>query len=242
MATTGAASVTIDGRRYPGWSGFVVRAGAVLSLDELEGARAYLAIQGGIDVPPVLGSRSTDLESGFGGHQGRRLVRGDRLRIGVGTRHMAPGMRLRHPSPPAVQHPLLTRVVLGPRAQEFSRQARSTLLSAGYRMSPRSNHIGIRLDGPAIEAAPRGSRVSEPMPVGGIQVTPAGQPVILLNARGTIGGYALIATVVSSDVWKLGQLRPGDTVRFEDVSLAEAREIGLDAYRELQGTEPVAET
>ncbi|HEV3309909.1 MAG TPA: biotin-dependent carboxyltransferase family protein, partial [Chloroflexota bacterium] len=238
IATTGTEMITVDGNTAPGWTGMPILAGQTVAMGTPSGARAYLAVRGGFDVPVVLGSRSTNLVSGFGGFHGRALVAGDSVTVGEHNLAGLPDGALKHPGPPVTSRLLVVRVVLG--SDDFSRATLQVFLDSEFRMSPRSNHIGIRFDGPAIESRSRGDLISRPMPVGGVQVTPAGQPVVLLAARGTIGGYPLIATAISCDVWRLGQLRPGDSVRFEAVSVELGREISLEAYRELETQQPIA--
>ncbi len=223
VSTTGARDVRVDGSERPGWAGFRLSAGSTLHIKELDGARAYLAVHGGIAVDRVLGSRSTNLESQFGGFMGRALRAGDRLPLVAGPVPMAAGQVLRHPHPPRVNRPLVTQIVPGPRLEAFGTQALRTLLESRYSMSPHSNYVGVRLSGPAIPAPPEGMRISEPMPIGGIQITPAGEPIVLLGARGTIGGYPLIATASMSSVWAMGQLRPGDEMVFSQVTVDAAR-------------------
>lgn len=231
IATTGAQTVNVDGSQYPPWAGFWVRKGATVALEKLSAARAYVAVHGGIAVEPVLGSRSTDLESCFGGYEGRGLKAGDVLPVGdAAPLTYGRGETLRHPSPPVLEYPLSIRAVPGPREYEFSPDAIASFFAEEYRVSSQSNHVGLRMDGLAIPTPSRGTRISEPMPVGGVQVTPRGQPIVLLNARGTIGGYPLIATVISTDVWTLGQARPGDRVRFEKVAIEEAQAIVREAH------------
>ena len=99
--------------------------------------------------------------------------------------------------------------------------------------------MAVRLQGPVIPAPPRGTRISEPMPVGGVQVTPAGQAIALLRARGTIGGYPLLATIITPDTWIMGQTRPGDEVRFAAISVQRAQSLTRDAYAELEHMTPV---
>jgi len=240
LATTGAQGVLVDGRERPSWAGFWVDAGSTVAIPRTTGARAYLAIHGEIAIEPVLGSRSTDLESGFGGYQGRALAAGDVIPIRSAD---APAYSrreiLRHPHPPEPRYPLRVRAVQGPRDDDFPPEAYSRLATATFRVSSRSNHMGLRLDGEPILTMSRGTRISEPMPVGGVQVTPGGQPVVLLNARGTIGGYPLIVTVCSTDLWQLGQARPGDDVQFHLVSVGEAQMVRREAYRDLQNVQPV---
>jgi antagonist of KipI len=238
LATAGFTEIAVDGRTVAGWSGFLVAAGSEVTCGEPRGARGYIAVHEGIDVPLVLGSRSTNLESRFGGYGGRALERGDRLPLSLKPRP-APAMRgLRLPSPPRLERPLTVRVVMGTRVEEFSARAVADFLATRYGMSPRGNHVGIRLDGPAVESGSRGARLSEPMPIGGVQITPAGQPIILLNARGTIGGYPVIATVITPDTWRLGQLRPGEELQWEEVAFDQAQKITRHEYRELATAEP----
>lgn len=240
LASTGADAVTVDGREYPGWAGFWVPAGAMVSVKKVTGARAYIAVGGGIAVDSVLDSRSTDLESGFGGYEGRALKAGDIVPIGEsGRASYVWGQSLQHPDPPPHESPLRVRVVAGPRDDAFSATTAEVFYGNEFRVSSQSNHMGIRLDGVAIPAPPRGSRISEPMPVGGVQITPSGQAIVLLNARGTIGGYPLLATVITPDVWRLGQSRPGDRVRFEAVTVAEAQAATRLEMEELASVTPV---
>lgn len=240
LATTGAGGVMMDGREYPSWASFWVPAGSAVSIKKLTGARAYIAVGGGIAVDPVLDSRSTDLESGFGGHEGRALQAGDELSIGhSGQASYVWGQSLQHPHPPRLGRPLRVRVVEGPREDEFPSVAAGVFYGNEFRVSSQSNHMGIRLDGITIPAPPRGARISEPMPVGGIQVTPNGQAIVLLNARGTIGGYPLLATVITPDLWRLGQVRPGDAVWFQAVTVAEAQAATRLEMEGLANTAPV---
>jgi antagonist of KipI len=239
LSTAGFAEVKVDGETLPGWAGFPVHAGSTMSCGTPEGARGYLAVHGGVLVPEALGSRSTNLESRFGGFEGRPLETGDTLAVGTWTEPPL-AISLRHSHPPSIQRPLTARVVMGPGVEEFSSRSVGDFLATTYTMSPQSNHVGIRVDGAPIEAGSRWSRLSEPMPIGGVQITPAGQPVILLNARGTIGGYPVIATVITPDVWRLGQLRPGDEVRFSEIPFDEAREITRGAYKDLNRLAPAA--
>ncbi len=232
VATTGAVEIRVDGAERPSWAGFWLHAGSVLEVKKLDGARAYLALNGGIQVEPVLGSRSTNLESGFGGFEGRALRREDRLPLMPAVVHFGPRSVLRHPHPPRYAPPVVACVVLGPRQEAFGPEAPTVFLNSRFRISPRSNHVGLRLDGTPIPTAPRGTRISEPMPIGGVQVTPAGQPIILLGGRGTIGGYPLLATVTTRSVWALGQGRPGDEVHFQQVAPAEARAATIALWRD----------
>lgn len=237
IATTGVDYVFVDGRSQPSWASFPVPAGRLVDCQELQGARGYIAVGGGLDVPEVLGSRSTNIESAFGGYHGRRTWSGDRIRI----RGSAAGSRtdrVAHPALPQIASHLEINAVMGPDFEAFSSEAVGTFLSSTYVMSPRSNHVGIRLDGPSVLTRSGKARVSQPMPVGGIQITPSGQPIILLNSRGTIGGYPLIGVVITPDLWKLGQLQPGQSLACAEVSFDKAVETTKAALRDLANIRP----
>jgi antagonist of KipI len=231
IATCGVESPSIDGGPIEPWTAVRLPAGSVLSCEKLHRLRGYIAVQGGLDVPTVLGSRSTDLTSGFGGWQGRPLRSGDSIPIGSSEIHMP--QELRCDWREWIDSPLELRVVTGPRVEELAASELAQFLKSTYRVSHQSSHVGVRLEGPSIETASHGSRISEPMPIGGIQITPAGNPVVLLAARGTIGGYPVVAVVITPDVWRLGQARPGDEVRFREVSFDQASEITRKAYEQL---------
>ena len=178
------------------------------------GARAYLAVAGGIDVPPVLGSRSTDLASGLGGLAGRPLRRGDQLGVGQWT---DPGV-FRVPSAVSVILPkggATLRVLPGPDEDRFNSRAMEVFGQARFTLGPESNRMGYRLRGPSLELVRTDPLLSSATPVGTVQVPPSGQPILLMADRQTTGGYATIATVISADVSVAGQLAPGDWIAFE---------------------------
>ena len=178
------------------------------------GARAYLAVGGGIDVPPVLGSRSTDLASGLGGLAGRPLCVGDRLKVGLvtGARRprVSPVMRVTLPDGGAT-----VRVMPGPDGDRFTPGAMAVFGQARFTLEPESNRMGYRLRGPTLELAESQPLLSGATPAGTVQVPPSGQPILLMADRQTTGGYAKIATVISADLPVAGQLAPGDWIAFE---------------------------
>jgi KipI family sensor histidine kinase inhibitor len=191
---------------------FAVAAGSVLRLGApATGLRSYVSINGGIDVPPVLGSRSADLRSGLG-HA--RLRPGERLPVG------RPRSLVENPIPerprPLVSGAVVLRAIAGPRDDWFSAAALAALGTASYQVSPSSDRTGLRLDGPPLQRAPgRTSELpSEGVAAGSLQVTHDGQPILLLADHPTTGGYPVIAVVVSADLGLAAQLRPGQQVRF----------------------------
>lgn len=171
--------------------------------------RAYLCIAGGFGVPMVLGSRSTDLAARIGGYRGRPLRAGDRL---PGGKLLMAFIDPRRPRLYANrEHPF--EVMRGPQADRFDPAMFERFLTATFAVSPQSNRVGLRLDGPRLVPS-QADIISEGMVTGAIQVTGSGQPIVMLPGRATVGGYPKIAVVVDADLDRLGQLAPGDRVRF----------------------------
>jgi biotin-dependent carboxylase-like uncharacterized protein len=214
IALTGApAPVTVRGRSVSLNSPISVPAGGKLEMGApAEGMRTYVAVRGGIDVAPVLGSRSTDVLSGLGPAP---LAAGDRLPVGADV--VGPPNVDIAPVAGWAAEPVL-RVVLGPRDDWFS--SVRPLLSDVYQVTADSNRVGIRLDGPALERARKGELPSEGMVAGSLQVPPAGQPILFLADHPVTGGYPVVAVVVDEDLPLAAQLRPGQRLRFR---LAAAR-------------------
>jgi 5-oxoprolinase (ATP-hydrolysing) subunit C len=195
--------------------------GAVLRIGAAkDGARAYLAVGGGFAAAPVFGSVATHVRSGIGGLEGRALRQGDTLPL-AGTAPTGPELRLAGDAAPV--HPRL-RIVPGPQDEYFTKDALAALLDGEYTITAQSDRMGMRLAGKPLAHAKGFNIVSDAIAPGSIQVPGGGQPIILLADRQTTGGYPKIATVISADLPALGQMRPGDRVRFEAVGLDAARE------------------
>jgi KipI family sensor histidine kinase inhibitor len=202
--------------RVPHGSTVRVPAGAVVRLGAPQtGLRSYLAVRGGVDMPPVLGSRSADLRSGLGPAP---LRPGDLLPVApAGQRPgTAPGTSAgtRPPAMPVPGEPTVLRVVPGPRDDWFAPGAVRRLCADTFLVTPASDRAGLRLDGPAVQRARGGELLSEGMATGSLQVPPNGKPILLLAEHPVTGGYPVIATVVSADTGLAAQLRPGGKVRF----------------------------
>jgi antagonist of KipI len=243
VALAGAdMQAAIDGRTLPAWSAAPVPAGATLACGiATTGARAVLAVRGGIQVPPVLGSASTHVPSGLGGHAGRALLRGDRLSIGdlaAGpppvTRRVDPGARAAlapdsfaaaTAAPGSVVVTL--RVTAGTQTDCFDAPSRRLLVDGEYRVGSASDRMGLRLEGAPIPPPAGGTMLTEGMPLGAVQIPPAGQPVILFVDHQTTGGYPVIASIATADLSCVAQLRPGARVRFEMIPLDTARRLLL---------------
>jgi biotin-dependent carboxylase-like uncharacterized protein len=169
------------------------------------GARAYVSVRGGIAVEPVLGSRSTDLLTGLGPPP---LRAGDLLAVGPEPATAPAGIAALLPHGPAL------RIRPGPRDDWFAGDAIDLLVGSSWRVSPSSNRVGIRLEGPALRRERRDELLSEGLVTGALQVPPSGQPILLLYDHPTTGGYPVLAVVLSDDLPLAGQLRPGDRVGF----------------------------
>lgn len=194
--------------------------------------RGYVAISGGISVPLVLGSRSTDSRADFGGWQGRGLKAGDRLPIGEAHAGPEPGA-WKIGWPEAVRNTLELRFLKGLQADWFSQEAREVFQNAVYQISPVSDRMGVRLEGPELERERSEEMVSQPVVAGSVQVPPAGRPIVLLAERQTIGGYPQIGHVISADLPKLARAWPGRRLRFREVTLDEARAAWAALRRDL---------
>lgn len=182
------------------------------------GAVCYLAVEGGFDVPPALGSISTYGRATLGGYEGRALLAGDRLPL----RLTAAPERQPVSLDVTIGAPAALRVMRGPNADYFKPAAFETLFDAAYTVSPASDRMGIRLTGPALEREIPGEIPSQGTAAGSMQVPADGQPIMLMADRQTTGGYPRIATVIGADIAAAGRLTAGMKIRFEEVSRAEA--------------------
>jgi biotin-dependent carboxylase-like uncharacterized protein len=212
----------------PPWRSIRVGPGDFLSFQALKrGCRGYLAVTGGIEVPEVMGSRSTYVGGGLGGFSGRPLKKGDILRCGAGRLLDRP-RAMPEEWIPENTGDIVLRAVPGPQEDFFS-EGLEALFSSPFMVTAKADRMGYRLQGPPVvqaEGAPK-SIISEPTVPGGIQIPADNQPIILLVEQ-TVGGYTKIATVISTDLPRLAQATPGDTVRFERVDLETAHTL----YRE----------
>jgi biotin-dependent carboxylase-like uncharacterized protein len=227
IALTGAdVAPKLNGAPMPMYTAVCVKAGDSLKCGFAQkGCRAYLAVAGGLDVKSVLGSQSTNLKCKIGGFEGRALAAGDKIgfRKAVSTllqmeyRHLAIETEIRQPQ--------TVRVVTGLQLDYFSDKGVKTFFETEYTLSADSDRMGIKLEGEAVESKNGVDIISDGIPLGGIQIPSSGKPIIMMADRQTTGGYAKIATVISADIAKLAQLKPGDSVRFKEISLKKAQRI-----------------
>jgi antagonist of KipI len=217
----------------PGHAGLVTKDDELLMAAPSAGSRAWLAISGGIDVPLVLGSRSTDLRGGFGGHQGRALRDGDVLALGNSDLKIEASWKDRRVSEWSAPTPWAStahrerflRLVRGAHWDCFTPAAQSSLVTNSFVVTPDSDRMGARLDGRELDRIDAADLLSEAVAPGTLQVPPDGKPILLLGDCQTIGGYPKIAHVITVDLPIAAQLWPGDAVRFREVSLAEAQDL-----------------
>jgi antagonist of KipI len=243
ISITGAdLSATLENHPMPRMRATNVSAGARLTFGEpIKGCRAYIAFRGGIDVPIVLGSRSTYLRANIGGFRGRALAKEDVLSIGepeVQARSISPSIAM--PAPPRDE--VVVRAMRGRHFEELSFASRTTLFSADgepFRISAQSDRMGYRLDGPVLTMERPLEILSEPVAFGTVQLPPGGNPIILMADRQTTGGYPRVLDIASVDLPLLAQSAPGTRVRFSEVSLEEAQ--SLYVAREMTWTSSFAQ-
>lgn len=220
----------------PSWKLLTVEGGTRLKFGAcVRGCRGYVAVAGGIDVEPVLGSRSTFLRGRFGGFGGRALRDGDGLKVGrteisaARRRGTNPAWRIDPRILPSYSNEATVRVVLGAHAVDFG----AGWPGATFKVSPQSDRMGLRLRGPALSRRAGGEGLSTAVAPGTIQVPPDGQPLVLMADAQTIGGYPQIGHAIGVDLPLLAQLRPGDSVRFVEIALDEAHALAQTRERAL---------
>jgi antagonist of KipI len=222
--TGGNLSPLLNNTPLPMWESVAVHPEDILQFKGVRtGCRAYISVAGGIDVPIVMGSRSTYVAGKIGGVDGRPLAAGDRLNKGEGTAKA--GIRVPPELIPRYADDIEIRVILGPQDDYFSDGIKN-FFGSTFKVSAKADRMGYRLEGNPIphKGGVDKSIISEPSVPGGIQVPPDGQPIILLVEQ-TVGGYTKIATVISPDIGKVGQTKPGNRIHFRQVDLDESHRI-----------------
>ena len=226
--TGGDLGPTLDGKPISNYCAVSVEAGQVLRFTGPKtGCRAFIAFAGGLDIPVVMGSRSTYMKAKIGGLEGRKLAKDDVIGFRA-PRTQLKNMKDRNLYPEFVPRDVYTvRVVMGPQDDAFTDAGVKTFLSETYTVTPEFDRMGCRLEGAVIEHKESGDIISDGIAFGAIQVPSAGKPIIMLADRQTTGGYTKIANVITADFRLIGQLKAGDKVRFEKVSIAHAQDALL---------------
>ena len=224
--TGGDLCSTLNGDPLETWRTHLLVEGDIVHFKKARaGCRAYMAVGGGFVVPKIMGSCSTYLSGNFGGLEGRKLRRGDILHtLNIPSSLNKLGLRFPLDWVPPLEKEVSLRVIPGPQNHHFTEEGFQTFSSSSYQVTPQCDRMGVRLEGPKIERRPdvEESIISEGLISGAIQVPGDGKPIIILTELVT-GGYTKIATIISTDLPKVAQLKPGDRVRFKPISIEESR-------------------
>lgn len=244
--TGGDLSPEIEGEKLPMRKPVWVKGGSVLKFGACRsGYRAYLAFAGGLDIPEVMGSKSTYLRAGIGGYQGRALKEGDEIGVKTPTGQSLTWLKKVPDNPsgcsfastswfiagesiPKGSKPVRIRATKGSQFENFTKDSQAQFFSDTFKLSAQSDRMGYRLSGLAMNLTQKLEMISEAVALGTVQVPPDGNPIILLADRQTVGGYPRIAQVAVADIPLIAQLKPGDFIQFEEIALTEAEQL----YRE----------
>ncbi len=232
--TGGNFQPRLDGALVPQYAAIVVKRGQVLSFGAPKtGMYGYLAVAGGsLNVPEVMGSRSTNLKCGIGGWRGRTLATGDYLPFCTSNVDYLPNLGSHRMDPDDVYgfgaSEITLRVVPGPQDDLFTEDGLRTFYSEPFTATMKSDRMGSRLDGPAVETKHGSDIISDGIAFGAVQIPSHGRPIIMLADRQTTGGYAKIGTVASVDIPKLVQCPPGTKIRFQRIGVQEAQQLVRD--------------
>jgi len=227
-------AITITGANFnpkinnslaPMWEALEVKKGDIISFNQIKnGCRSYLSVAGGIDVPIVLESKSTYVRGKIGGLKGRPLKKSDTINVGKPNQEIQNiiGRKVPAINIPNYHEKNEIRVILGPQDDHFTKDGLHAFLNSFYEITANSDRMGYRLKGPKIESKNSSDIITDGIPLGSIQVPRNGMPIVMLADRQTTGGYAKIATVVSVDIDKFAQMKPGNKVKFTQINLEEA--------------------
>lgn len=226
--TGGDLGPTLDGQPVATYAAFQVQAGQTLRFTGLRtGCRAYIAFAGGLDIPLVMGSRSTYLKAKIGGLKGRKLEKDDEIAFRAPNPDVLNLVQRRIAPEVTARREYAVRVLLGPQDDMFTQAGIDTFLGQTYTVTNEFDRMGCRMEGPEIEHKNGGDIISDGIAFGAVQVPTAGKPIIMLADRQTTGGYTKIATVITADFRIIGQLKGGDQVRFVKTSIENAQDALL---------------
>ncbi|MFB4162335.1 biotin-dependent carboxyltransferase family protein [Alteribacillus sp. JSM 102045] len=252
--TGGNIPPKINGDPVPMWETLRVKSGDILSFDFVkQGARSYLAVAGGIEVPEIMGSRSTYTLCGIGGLEGRALQEGDTLIIGdLKETDIKAGAYVTEQFIPELSNRHEIRVIIGLCSYRLTEESKQRFLDIEWTVPPEANRVGYRLKGERLDFVPRdqpfgaGSNPSNVVdlgyPIGSIQIPDGVEPIALLNDAVTGGGYATIATIISTDLNRIAQAKTNEKIKFVSVSLDEALQARQDVNRNLKEIKSLIES
>ena len=218
--------INLDEKPFPFWSGTYIQAGQVLTIGStLSGARCYLCVRGGLQVKKIINSASTHLTSGMGGLNGSILKKGDQIAFGNLSHVIQPVKNMENYP---FTNTATIRATKGLQWDWFDNQNRKLFFEKDYRVSNVSNRMGLRLRGQSIFSSKGNEIITEGMPLGAIQIPGNGQPILSFVEHQTTGGYPKLANVISADISKVGQLKPGDQFKFKLIDFPEAEKARLE--------------
>ena len=230
--TGGNCSPLINGKMVPMWQTLTVEEGGIVAFGRMEtGCRAYVAVRGGIEVALVLGSASTYARGQLGGIEGRHLKAEDQIK-GYDAEALDDDLLFPLDMQPRYSNDVEVGVIMGPQEGMFTEEGIETLLTSRFRVTSEADRMGYRLEGPLIKHVKETEIVSDAILPGAIQVPKSGKPILMMRDAQTTGGYPKIATAISSDLSKLGQAKPNDTIKFTRTTLREAQ-AKMREYSEL---------
>lgn len=231
--TGGDLGAKLNGTPFPRYEAVLVKAGETLSFAGMfGGARVYVAFAGGLDVPVVMGSKSTNLKSRIGGLEGRKLGAGDEIEFAA-PKTWLPNMKLRKLEFPDYSKKEYTlRVLMGPQDDHFTEKGIETFLNSTYAISNEYDRMGCRMQGDVIEHKNGGDIITDGISFGAVQVPSHGNPIVMMADHQTTGGYTKIANVISVDLPVLAQCMPGYKIHFKAVDIEEAQELYCAQKRE----------
>jgi antagonist of KipI len=218
--------IDLDEEAFPFWSGTYIQAGQVLTIGPtLNGARCYLCVRGGLQIKKIINSASTHLTSGMGGLNGNILKKGDQIAFGNLNNVIQP---IKNMENYPFTNTTTIRATKGLQWDWFDNQNRKLFFEKGYQVSTLSNRMGLRLRGQSIFSSKGSEIITEGMPLGAIQIPGDGQPILSFVEHQTTGGYPKLANVISADLYKVGQLKPGDNFKFQLIDFHGAEKARLE--------------
>ena len=230
--TGGDFQPTINGEPAPMYTALYMKRGDILKFGSARtGSRGYIAFSSYLDIPVVMGSRCTNLKSKIGGYKGRKLKDEDYIGFRIKRRYLPYFLSRKLDLDEFDEEEVTLRVVMGPQDDMFTKQGIHTLLSETYTVTSDFDRMGCRLDGPEIRHTGTADILSDGIAAGSVQIPASGEPIIMMADRQTTGGYAKIATVISADLSRAAQARPGTRIRFVRVTEAEAIRLRREAEK-----------